>query len=583
MVSEAVEQLRADTEDTLAQADAPGLRAHVAGDAGIRVDNSGGDVDAALMLTSMVIVALLLFTYRSPVLWLIPLIGAVLAVQVARGTAYLLAEAGLSVTEISSAILIVLVFGAATDYALLLLNRYREELGRFEDRHEAVAEALRRTTPALVASAGTVTAGLLCLLAADLAGLRGLGPIAASGIVVSLVAMLTVLPALLVCCGRWLLWPKIPKPGSDRGVNRHRVWNEIAQLVGRVPRFTALAVTLLLAAGSFGLVGLQTSADPLDKVPPGSESVNGQEIFADHFPVGQTAPLRVVLPEGSTPAERERLAGSAGDVPAVANVVPDEPLDGRPTLAVALAVAPYGDEARDAIKELRSELHSQAPGVLVGGSPAVQTDYEDASLKDTQRIVPLVLIAVTLILDLLLRSIVAPLMLMLTVVLSFAGSLGLAVLIFEYGFGFGPVAGDLFIYIFVFLVALSVDYIIFLMERIREERRYTDNRTAVLRGLTVTGGVITAAGFVLAGTFSALSQLPDVTVAQVGIAVGIGVLVDTLLVRTFQVPALAIVLGDRIWWPSFRRTNTSTPTSEPVGAEGEEGPASPDSVTARHG
>lgn len=558
VITDAVERLRADADSTLARSERTGLEAQVTGEAGIDVDNDGGDVDTALMLTSMVIVAvLLLLTYRSPVLWLIPLIGAVLAVQVARGAAYGLARAGLSVTDISSAILIVLVFGAATDYALLLLNRYREELARYEDRHEAIAEALRRTTPALLASAGTVTAGLLCLMIAELAGLRGLGPIAASGIVVALTAMLTVLPALLVCCGRWLLWPRVPRPQADRRADEHRIWRGIASVVGRIPRLVALTVTVLLAGGIAGLTSLTTSADPLDKIPPDSESVTGQHVLQDHFPRGVTAPLTVVLPRGAGESEAGRAARAAEDVEGVAAVGPHRALEGRRTLSVELSVDPYGDDARDTIKALRGELHQQDDKILVGGTPAVQTDYQDTSIKDAERIVPLVLAAVTIILGLLLRSLVAPLLLMATVVLSFAGSLGLSALVFDHGFGFGGVAGDLFVYIFVFLVALGVDYNIFLMDRIREERRHHDTRTATLKGLTATGGVITAAGLVLAGTFSALAQLPDVTVAEVGIAVGIGVLIDTLLVRSFQVPALVILLGDRVWWPA-RRKGTAT-------------------------
>lgn len=554
VVANAVSGLRASIKSALGKADQPGLEAQVAGEAGIDVDNDGGDVDAALMLTSMAIVAvLLLLTYRSPVLWLVPLIGAVLAVQVARGVAYGLARGGLSVTDISSAILIVLVFGAATDYALLLLNRYREELARYDDRHEAIAESLRRTAPALVASAATVVAGLLCLLIADLAGLRGLGPIAASGIVVALAAMLTVLPALLVCCGRWLLWPRTPWPGAGQGTSQHRVWQGIAGLVGRGPRFAALTVTLLLAGAAVGLTTLTTSADPLDKVPPGSESVTGQRVLQGHFPQGVSAPLTLVLPEDADNDEISQASDTAKRVPGVAAVSAGDGLAGRPTLSAELSVDPYGAEARQTIKTLRTELRKQDDGILVGGAPAVQNDYQDAAVQDTERIVPLVLAAVTIILGLLLRSIVAPLMLMATVVLSFAGSLGISAVVFDRGFGFGGVAGDMFIYIFVFLVALGVDYNIFLMERIREERQHVGTRTAVLKGLTATGGVITAAGLVLAGTFSALAQLPDVTVAEVGIAVGIGVLVDTLLVRSFQVPALAILLGDRVWWPTKKK------------------------------
>ncbi|MFE4062125.1 MMPL family transporter [Streptomyces sp. NPDC059096] len=534
----------------------PGLDVRVAGEAGLGTDTSAGDVDTALLLTSMAIVAVLLLgTYRSPTLWLVPLFASLVAVLVARGAAYGLAEAGLSVTELSSAILIVLVFGAATDYALLLLNRYREELARHEDRHEAVAEALRRTTPAILASAGTVVAGLLCLLVADLAGLRGLGPVAAAGVVVALAAMVTLLPALLVCAGRGLLWPRIPSPSTPRGAADHRLWQAVGDRVVRRPRTAALLVTVALWLPVLALTGLRTSADPLDSAPPSAESVTGQRVLAAHFPEGAAAPLTVVLPPGADDAAVRTAVETARGTDRVAGAERGEPLTvagepgPRPTLRVELAVPPYGDRAHAAVGELRAALARTTDGALVGGGPAVLMDHARAATDDTLRIVPLVLLAVTVVLGLLLRSLVAPLVLMAVNVLSFAASLGLATLVFDRVMGFGGVSAELFVYVFVFLVALGVDYTIFLMERIREERGRLSTTEAVRRGVTATGGVITAAGLVLAGTFAALAQLPDVTVAEVGIAVAIGVLVDTLLVRSVQVPALVVLLGDRTWWP----------------------------------
>jgi RND superfamily putative drug exporter len=554
--AQVVERLRASTQATATS----GLQVYVAGDPALEVDNDAGDVDTALLLTSMTIVAvLLLLTYRSPLLWLVPLFAAVLAVQVARGAAYGLAEAGLTVTELSTAILIVLVFGAATDYALLLLNRYREELTRHPDRHEAVAEALRRTGPTLAASAGTVIAGLLCLLFARLAGLSGLGPVAATGVVVALVAMLTLLPAILACTGRWLLWPRAPRPDRPRGGADHRVWARLAEVVTGRPRPAAAVVTVLLAAAVLGLTSLHTSADPLDKVPPGSESVAGQRILAAHFPPGMSAPLTVVLPAGAGSADiGEARQAAAGD-PHVADVSTSEPLQGRPVLSVQLGLDPYSEAAADATRDLRARMAGVDENILVGGSPAVQADYQAAAVRDTWTVMPLVLIAVALILGLLLRSLVAPVVLVGTVVLSFAAALGLSSLVFTHLLGYGGVAADLVIYVFVFLVALGVDYNIFLMDRIREQRRGAGTAAAVRQGLTATGGVITAAGLVLAGTFSALAQLPDVTVAQVGIAVAVGVLIDTLIVRTVQVPALVTILGDRVWWPSRYRRPASPP------------------------
>ncbi|WP_165966966.1 MMPL family transporter [Actinomadura sp. 7K507] len=579
-VATVIDRLRG--EDAISQPSPAGLQVDVTGEAALDADNDGGDVDGPLLLTSMVIVAvLLLLTYRSPVLWLVPLLAAGLAVMVARGAAYGLARAGLAVTDLSSAILIVLVFGAATDYALLLLNRYREELSHHADRHEALARALRRTAPAIVASAATVTAAMLCLLVADLAGLRGLGPVAATGIVIALAAMLTLLPALLACAGRWLLWPRIPTPDDSRGATDHRLWGAVADRVTRRPRLAASIVTGVLAVAALGLTALHTSADPLDKVPPQSDSVNGRHVLAQHFPEGLSAPLTVVLPAGSDAATVTAVQAAASATPDVAQAEPGRPLGDRPTLTVDLAVPPYGQAAAGAIDDLRDRFDAVRPGVLVGGAPAVQLDYREAALDDTKRIVPLVLLAVTLILCLLLRSIAAPLMLLATVVLSFAASLGVSALVFTHLLGFGGVAADLFIYIFVFLVALGVDYNIFLMERVREERRHVPNSMAVHRGLTATGGVITAAGLVLAGTFAALAQIPDVTVAQVGIAVGVGVLIDTLLVRALQVPALAILLGDRTWWPArpprvpVRRSGAGLAGTARVG-----GPHDPDDVRA---
>ncbi|MFC5744339.1 MMPL family transporter [Actinomadura rugatobispora] len=558
-VTTAVERLREHVQRTASGPAHSGLRANVTGEAGLDVDNDGGDVDGPLMLTSMAIVAvLLLLTYRSPVLWLVPLLAAGMAVMVARGAAYGLARAGLVVTDLASAILIVLVFGAATDYALLLLNRYREELSRHADRHEALAEALRRTTPAIAASAATVTVGMLCLLVADLAGLRGLGPVAAAGVVIALVATLTLLPAMLACAGRWLLWPRIPTPADARGATDHRLWHAIAALVGRRPGLVTTLVTAGLAIAALGLTSLHTSADPLDKVPPGSDSVAGQHVLTRHFPQAASVPLTVVLPTRTAQATVTAAQQAARATPNVAEAEPGRPLGDRPTLTVGLSVPPYGQAAADTINDLRHRMDDVRAGILVGGTPAVQLDYRQAALDDTVRIVPLVLLAVTLILGLLLRSIIAPLMLLTTVVLSFAASLGISALAFTHVLGFGGVAADLFVYIFVFLVALGVDYNIFLMERVREESRHLPTGQAVRRGLTATGGVITAAGLVLAGTFAALAQIPDITVAEVGIAVAIGVLIDTLLVRALQVPALVTLLAERTWWPS-----RATPAAQP--------------------
>ncbi|WP_436701349.1 MMPL family transporter [Nocardioides sp. BYT-33-1] len=524
---------------------------YVSGEAALSVDNNAGDVDAALLLTSMLIVAvLLLVTYRSPVLWLLPLLAAVLAVQVARGAIYLLGDAGVTVTELSSAILIVLVFGAATDYAMLLLNRYREELVHYEDHHDAIMVAVQRTAPALLASAGTVVLGLLCLLVASLAGLRGLGPIAAAGVVIALAAMLTAFPALLAVLGRGVFWPRVPSPQHPERVGRHRIWARAADLVVRRPRPIAALVTAALVALAFLTTGVSVSADPIDKVPPGSESVDGYAVAHEHFREGLQPPLTVVMPEGAGAAEVDEVTAVAQQLVGVGAVTPSEELPGdRASLRVDLSIPAYGDVGHDLLHNLRSDAADAVPGTIVGGMPAVQLDYKDAALDDVLLVAPLLLLVVSLVIGLLLRSVVAALLVLGTVLLSLVASFGISWAIFEHVRGYGPVAADLFVYILVFLVALGVDYNIFLAARIREERRRRDTTGAIWHGLTHTGGVITAAGLVLAGTFFTLAQLPDVTVAEVGIAVAVGVLMDALVVRTFLFPALVRLLGDRTWWP----------------------------------
>ncbi|UGQ13436.1 MMPL family transporter [Yinghuangia sp. ASG 101] len=554
-----------------------GLDVLVTGEAALGTDSSGGDVDAVLLVTSMAIVALLLLlTYRSPVLWLLPLLAALITVMTARGAAYGLARAGSAVTELSSAIQIVLVFGVATDYAMLLLHRYRSELAVHADRHEAMAHALRRTTPAILASAGTVIAGMLALLAADLAGLRGLGPVAAVGVVIAAAAMLTLFPALLLCVGRRALWPRIPRPDAPHRPRDARGWAAVARHVTRRPVAFAVLVTAGLGIAALGLTNLRVSADPLDKVPPSAESVAGHKVLAAHFAEGVAEPLRIVLPEGADETARDAARTAVAAVPHIAGVAPGEPVSGRPTLDAVLDVDPYGDAADRVIGEVRDALGTAVDGALVGGTPAVQADYRQAALQDTWRVAVLVLLAITVILGVLLRSVVAPLVLVAATVLSFAGSLGLSTLLFTQVIGTDAVAADLFLYVFVFLVAVGVDYTIFLTERIREERRRLPHAKAVRVGVTATGGVITAAGLVLAGTFGALAQLPDVTVAQVGVAVATGVLIDTLLVRSLQIPAVAALLGDRFWWPS-RRAAESPP--RPHGdLSGKRSPAPPTST-----
>ncbi|MGD0560290.1 MAG: MMPL family transporter [Streptosporangiaceae bacterium] len=526
-----------------------GLVVAVTGAAAINADSSAGNQQDILLLTALVIVAvILLLVYRSPLLWLLPLLGAIAAIVVAQASAHGLASAGLTVSTLSADILIVLVFGAASDYALLLVHRYREELRHHAATEAAMAAALRATLPTLVASAATVTCAMLCLLAADSASLHGLGPVGAVGIVAALLAQATFLPALLLVFGRAAFWPRIPRDGAA-GREESRIWSGIGTRVARHPVRTALAVLALLGAACVGLVSLRIDNNPVDNVKGHPGSVTGEQLLADHFPAGVISPLVILAP----PAEAHAAAATARATPAVGEVLPGPAVGDYASYSVILSVPPFGSSGTAAIVSLRDGLGRDAPGSLVGGQPAIEYDAAQSARHDALVIIPLVLAVIFLIIALLLRAIVAPLVLVVTTALSFAASFGLASLIWRYGLGYDGVQSVIPIYIFIFLVALGVDYNIFLSARIREESRRTSLRQGTLRGLGVTGGVITAAGIVLAGTFAALTQIPQVAIAEVGTAVALGVLLDSLLVRTVLVPASLIAIGERVWWPSRRQ------------------------------
>ena len=520
----------------------------VTGQAAVDADSSAGNAQTALLLTALVIVAvILLLVYRSPLLWLLPLLGAIAAIIVAQASAHGLASAGLTVSTLSADILIVLVFGAASDYALLLVHRYREELRHHAATEAAMAAALRATLPTLVASASTVTCAMICLLAADSASLHGLGPVGAVGIVAALLAQATFLPALLLVFGRGAFWPRIPRYGAA-GAEESRVWSGIGTRVARHPVRTALAVLALLGAACVGLVSLRVDNDPVDNVKGHPGSVSGAQLLAEHFPAGAISPLVVLAP----PDVATAAASAARGTPGVGAVLPGTAVGGYASYSVILSVPPFGSSGTAAIVSLRQRLDRDAPGSVVGGNPAIQYDAAQAARRDALVITPLVLAVISIIIALLLRAITAPLILVGSTALSFAASFGLSSLIWRYGFGYNGVQSVIPIYIFIFLVALGVDYNIFLSARIREESRRTGVRQGTLRGLGVTGGVITAAGIVLAGTFAALTQIPQVDITEVGTAVALGVLLDTLLVRTVLVPASLLAIGERVWWPSRR-------------------------------
>lgn len=524
-----------------------GLEAAVTGDAAVTAD-SGSTTLNALLLSALVIVAvILLLIYRSPVLWLLPLITAVGGVELARAGAHGLASAGLTVSFLSSAIMIVLVFGAASDYALLLVHRYREELRRHAACEEAMAVALRATLPTLAASAATVAGAMLCLLAAQSASLHGLGPIGALAVAAALLAETTFLPALLLILGRAAFWPRIPAPGAP-GAEASRVWANVGARAARRPAAVTLAAVLVLGLACAALASLRTSSNPLNDLKGHPGSIAGEQLLIAHFPAGTVSPLILLAPR----SQAQAAAHAARDTPGVAAVAADPPTGGYAAETVDLSVPPYSAKGFADIGALRQDLARAAPGALVGGSPAAAYDTARAAGRDTVVIIPGVLLVILFVISALLRAIVAAFVLVATTALSVGASFGLAALLWRYGFGYPGIDPQIPLYIFIFLTALGVDYNIFLSARIREESRHVGTLRGTLRGLSVTGGVITAAGVILATTFAALAQLPSVSVTEVGTAIAIGVLLDTLLVRTVLVPAALITIGDRIWWPGPR-------------------------------
>jgi RND superfamily putative drug exporter len=540
-----------------------GLTAHITGPGGFAADSAEAfeGIDGKLLYSAMaVVVVILLFTYRSPLLWVLPVFSAVVALMVAQAVIYFLAtEGGLTVNAQSAGILTVLVFGAGTDYALLLVARYREELRRHADRHEAMAFALHRSGPAIVASGSTVIAGMLCLLFASLNSTQGLGPVAAVGVAVALLVMLTLLPALLVICGRWFFWPMRPSYGSADHAETG-VWARVGRRIARGPRLTWVATVVALGLASLGLFQLDAkgleNAETFYGTP---DSVVGETVLAKHFPAGSGQPVVVIAKEGRATAVRTAFAGTEG----IAEVTRPVSKGGLTFLQGTLSDAPDSQEAKDTVDRVRSTVHAVPDAdAKVGGGTAIVLDTLRAASDDNRLIIPVVLLVVLVILMLLLRAVVAPLVLIGTVVLSFAAALGISALLFEHVFGFAGADASLPLFVFVFLVALGIDYNIFLMTRVHEEAKVVGTRRGALVGLAATGGVITSAGLVLAGTFAVLGTLPVVTFAEIGIAVALGVLLDTIIVRAVLVTALNLDIGPRMWWPSaLSRTDGTGPAA----------------------
>jgi putative drug exporter of the RND superfamily len=531
-----------------------GLASWVTGPAAVSVDavEIFGSIDGTLLLaTTVLILVLLLLIYRSPVIALVPLLVVALSYVAAAGLVYLLVSQGwLQVNGQTTGILIILMFGAGTDYCLLIVARYREELGRHEDGHEAMAKALVHTSPAILSSGATVVSAMLVLLVTSLNS--STGPTFAIGVAVTMLAGLTLLPALLTIVGRRAFWPAVPRLG-DHARGSGGVWRRTGGLVARRPAAVAaatVAILLLCAAGNaVDLPGLSLSGGFRNQ----TESVEGAEAIARALPAGETAPTDVVVEAdpGRLEEATASVAAALGAQEGVASVGPMEASEDG-TLArfqLTLADDPYSDAAVDRIGSLRAAAEATGETVLVGGPTAEEADTRATARSDAIRAVPLTLAVILLILVVLLRAVVAPVYLILSVILSFAATMGLAYAAFEYVFDSPGSDAGLPLLVFVFVVALGVDYNIFLMARVREEVVRHGSRDGVLLGVERTGGVITSAGLILAGTFAVLMVLPLEQLFQLGFAVAVGILLDTFVVRTLLVPSVALLLGDRSWWP----------------------------------
>ena len=551
-----VEALR---EDIKPVAEANGLTHYVTGPGGLLGDLFGafGTLDSSLLLTTLGVVALILiFVYRSPILWIIPLISALFALSTAGGIVYLLAKRDIiDVDGQSQGILSVLVIGAATDYALLLIARYREELHLHESRFDAMKAAYKGVWEPILASGSTVAISLLILLFSQLTNTAGLGPIGAIGIVCSMITILTLLPALLLVFGRWIFWPRRPLFDGDDHV-MSGMWSKVGNTIGKNPRKAWVISGSVLLIFAFASTTLKADGiGTVDTFTGNPESVVGQKLLENHFPGGQGDPTQIVVSQDKL----DELAMRLSSAPGVTNVAPQmDPANpsavhivgGKAILNVTLDKAPDSVEAGNDIPKIRQIAHATDATSLVGGTSAVYFDVRTANNRDNRTIIPIILFVITLILGLLLRSILSAVVLLGTVVLSYFATLGVCALVFNHVFGFAGGDNSFPLFAFIFLVALGIDYNIFLMTRVREESQKIGTRAGVIKGVTVTGAVITSAGIVLAATFAVLGLLPLVPLAELGFAVAFGVLLDTIIVRSILVPALVHEIGPKIWWPS---------------------------------
>jgi putative drug exporter of the RND superfamily len=555
-----------------------GLTAEVTGPAALETDlrHAFESADVTLLLvTGLLVLGLLLLIYRSPLLAVIPLVVVIIAYVIASGAIKVFADSGLQVTSISTSLLLVLMFGAGTDYCLLLVSRYVEELHTHEDKHQAIRIAMPRAAPAIMASAGTVIAAMLVLIVAELASTRTVGPVNAIGIFIVMAASLTLLPAILAIVGRRGFWPSkravfdptfVPDEAPEQGDSR---WARLGRAVTRRPVFTIGAVVAVFLVGAIGITQYDEEATMLGAFRNATEGTEGYDTLKASFPEGALGPSTVIIDRRDGPIQDADITAAQDalrDVPDIGTLT--EPFaqseDGRAAaFNVAFPDDPYSNAALDRTDEMRDALAPLGPELqgYVGGVSAIMGDYRDGAQRDAQLIVPLVLLVIFLTLIALLRAFVAPLYLIGSVILSFFGIFGVCLVFFTTVLdesGFDP---SLAIFGFIFLVALGVDYNIFLMDRVREEAERIGTRRGALRALVTTGPVITSAGIILAGTFAVLAMLPITILVELGTVVAFGVLVDTFIVRSMLVPAIITVIGDRSWWPS-RLARSAGPAAE---------------------
>ncbi|NNN36672.1 MMPL family transporter [Streptomyces sp. S3(2020)] len=546
-----------------------GLSVEVGGEGALATDASEvyNSLDGPLLYTTAGVVALLLILiYRSPFLWLVPLAVAGIADYLSMGVAYGLNQGfGTSVSGQSSGIMTILVFGAGTDYALLLVSRYREELRRIERPYDAMLAALKGCGPAVLASSGTVAAGLFCLLAADLNSSRGMGPLGTVGILCALAAMMTLLPAILVLLGRRVFWPLVPRYGSTPKVRRS-LFAAMGSSAGRRPLTVLAGGAVLLGALALGALNLPGSLKQEDSFTSRPEAVAAMETLGKAYPERGTQPIVVIAPTDRAAA----VLAEAEDTRGVAGAERGRSGDGWTEISVTASSAPQSAGETATIKALRDRLD----GSYVGGPSAEQLDLKDTNARDRLVVVPLVLASVLLILIALLRSVVAPLILVAAVVAVWGAALGIGGLVFGPVFGFEGTDPGLGLLSFVFLVALGVDYGIFLMHRMREESlKGTEPAQAALIALRTTGGVIASAGLVLAATFAVLTSMPMLQLVELGFVIAVGVLLDTFLVRTYLVTSASVALRRKVWWPGALSRQPDAggeelpePVAEPAGA-----------------